>query len=147
VATLQPKNPAFADAVRRSFQRQRIMGLLGARLSKVEPGFVEIELPFREDLLQQDGFLHAGVAAAIAGSAGGYAALTPLPAGHRVLSSEVKLHFLEPAEGPRFMARGRVVRPGRSITVCELDVHAIEGSSARRCAWGSKTIMNLPPAA
>jgi uncharacterized protein (TIGR00369 family) len=132
----------FRRRVHASFERQRIMGLLGARLKSVRPGRVEIELPFREDLVQQDGFLHAGVVTTIADSAGGYAAHTRLEPGSGVLTVEYKLHFLEPAQGERFVAIGRVVKSGRTLTTCELEVVAVRGRRRTRCAWGTQTIFN-----
>src|SRR5262245_47388830 len=100
------------------------MATIGASLALVEPGGVDIALGFDERLTQQHGFLHAGVVAAVADSACGYAALTLMDADAAVLSVEVKLNLLEPAAGERFVARGRVVRSGRTLTVCRADVAA-----------------------
>jgi uncharacterized protein (TIGR00369 family) len=120
-----PADPAFASRVRDSFARQRFMATLGARLLRVEPGEVDIELPFREDLTQQHGYLHAGVVTAIADTACGYAAFTLMPADAAVLSVEFKLNLLAPALGDRLLARGRVLRAGRTLTVCAADVIAL----------------------
>ncbi len=98
------------------------MATIGATLSRVAPGEVDIELPFRTDLLQQAGALHAGVVSAIADTACGYAALTLMPAGSEVWSVEFKINLLAPAAGRRFLARGRVVRSGRTLTVCSAEV-------------------------
>jgi uncharacterized protein (TIGR00369 family) len=140
---MQPE-PGFADRVRASFARQRVMALIGARLARVEPGSVEIELPFREELTQQHGFLHAGIVSAIADSAGGYAAYTLMPPGHSVLAVEYKVNFLAPAEGARFLARGRVLRAGRTLTVCELQVQAFGGAQGTLIAHGTQTCIGLP---
>jgi uncharacterized protein (TIGR00369 family) len=137
--------PGYAERVRASFARQRAMGLLGARLAKVEPGLVEVELPFRDDLTQQHGYLHAGVVSAIADSAGGYAAYTLMPPDHSVLAVEYKMNFLAPARGQRFLARGRVLRPGRTLTVCELQVAAFEGAASTVIAHGTQTCISLAP--
>jgi len=123
-AAFQPKTPDYAERVRDSFRRQRIMQVLGAELVRVEPGLVEIELPFRADLTQQHGFLHAGVVTTIVDSACGYAAFTLMPAEAEVLTVEYKVNFMAPARGRSFLARGRVVRPGRHITVCTGEVLA-----------------------
>ncbi|MFO7310520.1 MAG: PaaI family thioesterase [Bacillota bacterium] len=123
-AAWQPKTPDYAQRVRESFAKQRIMALFGAELVRVEPGLVEIRLPFRPELTQQHGYLHAAAVTAIADSACGYAALTLMPAGAEVLSVEFKINLLAPAKGDAFLARGRVVRPGRTITVCAGDVVA-----------------------
>jgi uncharacterized protein (TIGR00369 family) len=113
-----------ASRVRASFERQAFMTTLGARLGAVEAGTVTIELPFRGDLTQQHGFLHAGVVAAIADSACGYAALSLMPADAAVLSVEFKLNLMKPAAGARFRAVGKVVRAGRTLTVCAGEVWA-----------------------
>jgi uncharacterized protein (TIGR00369 family) len=114
-----------AARVSESFKKQQIMLLLGATLARVERGQVEIALPFREDLTQQHGFLHAGVVTTILDSACGYAALTVMPDDAGVLSIEFKTNLLAPAAGDRFIARGRVVRAGRTIVVCSGDVIAL----------------------
>lgn len=106
------------------FERQQFMSLLGARIARVAPGEVEIELPYREDLVQQNGTLHAGVLAAIADSACGGAALTLMPEGSNVVSVEFKLNLLAPAVGSLFVARARVIRAGRTLTVTTADVLA-----------------------
>jgi uncharacterized protein (TIGR00369 family) len=121
-----PPDPAFADRVRASFARQQVMHLIGAILAGVEPGAVEIRLPFRSDLTQQHGFLHAGVIATIVDSACGYAALSLMPPDTGVLSIEYKVNLLAPARGSVFLARGRVLRAGRTVTVCAGDVLAVQ---------------------
>ncbi len=118
------QNPRFAEAVVESFQRQPFMTAIGARLVRVLPGEVEVELPFSEAISQQSGVVHAGALAAIADSACGYAALTLMPAGSDVVSVEFKVNLLAPAAGERFVAHARVVRAGRTLTVCTADVTA-----------------------
>jgi uncharacterized protein (TIGR00369 family) len=120
-----PPVPGFEARVRESFARQRFMATLGARLARVEPGLVEIELPFRDELIQQHGSLHAGAIASVLDSACGYAAYTRMPADAAVLSVEYKVNLLAPARGERFVARGRVVRAGRNVTVCVGDAYAM----------------------
>ena len=100
------------------------MDTIGADLLRVAPGAVDVALPYRDDLTQQHGYLHAAVVTAIVDTACGYAALSLLPADSDVLSIEFKVNFLAPARGCRFVARGRVVKPGRRITVCTGDVFA-----------------------
>ncbi len=111
--------------VRDSLQRQSFMSLLGAHAPVVEHGHVVIELPFRPDLCQQNGYLHAGVVTSIADSACGYAALTVMPPGSDVLSVEFKVNLLAPGRGEVFRADARVVRSGRTLTVCQADVTAV----------------------
>lgn len=119
----------IAARVRASFDKQKIMRLLGATLTKVERGQVEITLPFKEELTQQHGFLHAGVVTTILDSACGYAALSVMPEGAGVLSIEFKTNLLAPAKGDTFVARGRVVRAGKTIVVCSGDVIALQSST------------------
>jgi uncharacterized protein (TIGR00369 family) len=111
--------------VRDSLQRQSFMQLLGAHAPVVEDGHVVIELPFRADLCQQNGYLHAGVVTSIADSACGYAALTVMPPGSDVLSVEFKVNLLAPGRGEAFRADARVVRSGRTLTVCQAEVTAV----------------------
>ena len=139
----EPRNPAFAQRVRESFARQQVMGTLGARLTLVEPGVVEIELRFRQDLTQQHGFLHAGIIATICDSACGYAAFTLMAADASVLSIEYKINLLAPAQGERFVARGSVTRPGRTITVTEGAVFAHERGTRKQVAAMQATMMTV----
>jgi uncharacterized protein (TIGR00369 family) len=111
-------------ALRNSFAQQAFMQMIGARLAGARRGEVEIELPFRDDLVQQTGSLHAGVIAAVADSACGYAAFTLMPEGSNVFSVEFKLNLLAPAAGAIFLARARVIRAGRTLTVTAADVFA-----------------------
>ena len=128
---MEPLNPSFADEVERSFAQQPIMNLIGARLSLVEPGVVEIILPYRADLAQQDGYVHAGIVTTIADSACGYAAFSLMPAGSKVLSVEFKVNLLRPAQGKTFLARGEVVKAGRTLTVTRADVFGIAENTDR----------------
>ena len=127
-----PRDPDYERRVRESFARQSAMVTLGMRLLRVAPGEVEIGLGFREDLAQQHGYLHAGVVAAAVDTACGYAALTLTEAGAEVLSVEFKLNLLSPAAGEGFVARARVVRAGRNITVCSGDVFALKGGGEEK---------------
>jgi uncharacterized protein (TIGR00369 family) len=128
--------------VRRSFDQQQAMRLLGAEMSEVAPGAVEIVLPFREDLTQQHGFVHAGIIATVADSACGYAALSLMPTSTGVLTVEFKVNLLNPAEGVRFVARGHVVKPGRTIMVCTGEVMAERhDGTTRQVALIQATVM------
>lgn len=136
-------DPSFAARVRASFARQGVMALIGAELTRVEPGLVTIELPYREDLTQQHGFFHAGVTGTIADSAGGYAGFTLFPAASSVLTVEYKINLLAPADGERLSATGRVKKPGRTLTVCDLEVVALKNGRATVCAIGMQTLICL----
>lgn len=141
---MQPRDPDFAAKVRASFARQGIMGHLGARLERVEPGLVEISVPSRPELSQQHGYVHAGVVATVMDSAGGYAGFSLMPPGSSVLSVEFKVNLLAPADGERVLARGRVVRSGRTITVCHMEADVLKAGAWTPCATGVQTLMCLP---
>jgi uncharacterized protein (TIGR00369 family) len=126
-----PCDPETVARIRADFARQRLMETMGAELGAVRVGEVEIELPFREELTQQNGYLHAGAITAIVDSACGYAAYTLMPASSDVLSVEFKVNLLAPAVGERFLAIGRVLRSGRTLTVCAGEVFAIQGGSRK----------------
>lgn len=123
----QPKDPDFDQRVRSSFARQTAMATLGVALERVAPGEVDVTIPFRRELTQQHGFLHAGVVTAAVDSACGYAALSLMEPGAAVLSVEFKLQLLAPARGEWFRALGRVVRPGRTLTVVAGELRAYVG--------------------
>ncbi|MEM8876902.1 MAG: PaaI family thioesterase [Pseudomonadota bacterium] len=123
--TLTPRDPYFEARVRNSFARQDFMATLGAELAHVAPGEADIVLPFTDDLRQQHGFFHAGATIAVLDSAAGYAALTLFPKGFGVLTAELKVNLLAPAEGPRLRAEGRVIKPGKTLTVCRSDVYSV----------------------
>jgi len=139
----EPLDPSYAARVRDSFQRQRVMHTFGARLARVAPGEVDIELPFREELTQQHGFLHAGVVTAVLDSACGYAALSLMPPEAGVLSIEFKTNLLAPAAGELLLARARVVRAGRTITVCTGDALMVAGGEERQVATMLATMITL----
>ncbi len=128
---MEPLNPSFAAAVAQSFAQQPIMNLIGARLDLVEAGIVEISLPYRADLTQQNGYLHAGVVTTIADSACGYAAFSLMPEGSAVLSVEFKVNLLRPAQGESFITRAEVVKAGRTLSVVRADVFAISANAGR----------------
>ena len=129
---MEPLNPSFAEDVERSFARQPIMNLIGASLLLVEPGVVEITLPYRADLAQQDGYVHAGIVTTIADSACGYAAYSLMPAGSAVLSVEFKVNLLRPAQGVTFVARAEVIKAGKTLSVARADVFGIDENADRK---------------
>jgi len=141
--TFEPQDPDFEARVRASFARQKVMETIGANLTKVAPGEVEIELLFRDDLTQQHGFLHAGVVTTIVDSACGYAAMTLMPGDATVLTIEYKANFVSPAKGKRMIARGRVTKPGRTVTVCAGDVFALIDGKEKLVATMLATMMTL----
>jgi uncharacterized protein (TIGR00369 family) len=135
----EPQDADFASRIRESFGRQRVMQLIGAKLTVVEAGIVAIELPLREALTQQDGYMHAGIVTTILDSACGYAAYSLMPAGSSVLSVEFKVNLLAPAKGDLVVARGEVKRSGRTLTVCTADAEA----DGKLCATMLATMIAL----
>jgi uncharacterized protein (TIGR00369 family) len=121
------RNPTFAEEIQRSFNQQTVMSLIGAELTRIEPGIIEITLPYRADLAQQHGYLHAGIVTTIADSACGYAAYSLMPPNSEVLSVEFKVNLLRPAKGEMFSAVAEVVKSGKTLTVVRGDVFGIEG--------------------
>ena len=127
--------------MRASFARQGLMQHLGAELVAVGEGTCEISCRPRPELSQQHGYVHAGVIAAIADSAAGYAALSLTPEGSEVLTVEFKLNLLAPADGELLIARGRVLRAGRTLTVCEAAVAALRDGQETQCAAALATMI------
>lgn len=140
----EPRFPGWEEAMRASFARQGAMRLIGAEVGAVEPGFVELCVTYRDDLTQQHGYFHGGVIGALADSACGYAAYTLAPADTSVLTVEYKLNILAPADGERLIARGRVKRAGRTLTVTHGDVFVEKQGVETLCATILQTIMVLP---
>ena len=132
------------EGVRASFDRQAFMATIGATLASVKTGEVVLELPFRDDLTQQHGTLHAGVITALADSACGYAAFSLMPEGHAVLSVEFKTNLLAPARGERFVATARVVKAGRTLTVCTAEVVGVAKGEEALVAVMQATMIGLP---
>jgi uncharacterized protein (TIGR00369 family) len=135
-----PADPNFAGRIRASFGRQKAMGLIGASLTVVEPGQVEVALPYRDDLTQQKGFIHGGIIGMIADTACGYAAYSLMPADCSLVTVEYKINILAPARAS-LVARGEVVRAGRTLTVTRGEVYSEDG---KHVASMQQTLMMLP---
>lgn len=133
---MEPRDPEWEARVRSSFARQPFMSYLGAELAHVSPGAVDIELAFKPELTQQHGFFHAGSTSTIADSAAGYAALSLYPAGTGVLTTEFKVNLLNPARQEKLVARGRVLKPGKTLTICRADVYGLDDSEQVHVATG-----------
>ncbi|WP_374342025.1 PaaI family thioesterase [Azonexus sp.] len=134
-------DPHFAERIHASFDRQHAMALIRASLSAVEPGRVEIRLPHWSGVEQQHGFVHGGVVGMIADSAAGYAAMSVVPASASVLTVEYKMNLVAPADGEHLIARGKVVRPGRTLIVTQAEVFAVGEGRETLCALMQQTIM------
>jgi uncharacterized protein (TIGR00369 family) len=135
---------ALAHRIRTSFGRQGLMTLLGAEIIEIAPGRVVIGLARRPEVSQQHGYVHAGAVSAIADSAGGYAGLTMMSGSSDVLTVEYKLNLLAPAIGDTLEAVGTVVKSGRTLSVCRLEVFAIDSSHRKLVAVGQQTLIQLP---
>ena len=134
-------DPEFADRVRASFAKQHAMDLIHATLPVVEPGLTEIHLPHWAGVEQQHGFVHGGVVGMIADSAAGYAAMTLVSASASVLTVEYKMNLVAPAAGEKLIARGKVVRPGRTLVDTQAEVFAVKDGKEKLCALMQQTIM------
>ena len=134
-----PADPRFAQRCRESYARQKAMALIGARLTVVEPGYVEIELPYRDDLTQQKGYIHGGVLGMIADTACGYSAFSLMPADCSLVTVEYKINILAAARRS-LVAKARVIKPGRTLTIARGEVYADNG---RHIATMQQTLMML----
>jgi uncharacterized protein (TIGR00369 family) len=132
------------ERVRASFDRQGLMSHLGARLTRIAPGVVHIVLPARPEVTQQHGYFHAGATSSVADSAGGYAAFTLFPENTEVLTVEYKINLLAPALGNHLEAVGTVLKAGRTLTVCQLEVFATQDDGTRKLvANGQQTLIRV----
>jgi uncharacterized protein (TIGR00369 family) len=136
-----PKDPDYEKRIRGRFSNQGLLKNFSARLQRIAPGEAELVMPFDQKLTQQDGYLHAGAITTLVDSACGYAAYTLMPAGSRVLSVEFKINLLSPAKGDHFLARGRVVKPGRTITVCEGKFYSFKSGEKKLSAVMQATMI------
>ncbi len=141
--SFEPFNPNFENRVRGSFSRQGFMKLIGAKLMEVRPGYCEIHVGFKNELTQQHGFFHAGVIGTIADTSAGYAAFSLTPADSSILSVEYKLSLMAPGDGDLLIGRARVIKPGRTLTICQSDLFVVKNESEKQCATALVTLMNM----
>ena len=137
----EPRDPTYQDRVRASFARQGHMQTLSATLENVAPGLVEIAMTPSPAVSQQHGLVHAGALAAIADTAAGYAALSLMPPGSGVLTTEFKINLLKPAAGERIVARGRVIKAGRTLTLAQAEVFSRTAGQETLVAFLTATLM------
>jgi uncharacterized protein (TIGR00369 family) len=138
-----PKVQDFAERVRASFARQTVMSTIGATLVRVEPGEVELSMAAAAHLCQQHGFIHAGIVTTLADTACGYAAFSLMTASAGILTAEFKVNLLAPAAGERLVAIGRVVKPGRTLTVAQGEVYAEAEGERKLVALMTATLMAI----
>jgi uncharacterized protein (TIGR00369 family) len=143
VNRFEPQVASFEDRVRKSFDRQQMMHTIGASLARIAPGEIEIAMPVAAAFCQQHGFVHAGIVTTLADTACGYAAFSLMPATAGVLTTEFKVNLLAPAAGERLIAIGRVVKPGRTLTVTQGEVHAEIGGERKLVAIMTATLMAI----
>jgi uncharacterized protein (TIGR00369 family) len=143
VSTLIPKDPAFQSRIQASFAKQGLMSTLGASILHIAPGAVDIALWLSPSVSQQHGFVHAGAVAAIADTAAGYAALSLMPPGVGVLTTEFKINLVAPAAGERIVARGRVIKAGRTLTLAQTEVFSESAEKERLVALLTATLMTI----
>ena len=140
-----PRNPAYEAVARESYARQTFMLHLGAELGEIAPSRAELRLKARKELTQQNGFLHGGVVAALADVAGGYAAFTLFEAGADILTVEIKINFIAPAAGEALIARGEVIKSGRTLSIVRSEVFAVNDGTETLCAAGLGSLMTRRP--
>ena len=141
--SVKARDPAFEARVRDSFARQNFMGTLGAELTAVRPGEVEIRLPFNDGLTQQHGYFHGGVIGTMADNAAGYAAFTLVRAEDTLLTAEYKINLVSPGDGDALRAHGTVLKPGRRLSIVDVKVYIEKNGIEKLCATALATMMIL----
>jgi uncharacterized protein (TIGR00369 family) len=143
MSTFSPRDPNYAARVRDSFQRQQVMAWIGATLTHLAPGQCEITLPHKPELTQQHGYIHGGIIGTIGDTAGGFAAYTLMPHDASVLTVEYKMNIMAPGDGELMIARGEVIRAGRTLVVARADVFAVKAGRETHCASLLQTLMTM----
>ena len=141
--TFQPRFSDFESKVRASFARQKFMATLNAELTRVEPGFCEIVIPYDESITQQHGFFHAGIVGTLADNAAGYAAFSLMEENSSILTVEFKLNLLSPADGDVLIGRSQVMKNGKTLTICRSDVFVMKNGVEKLCAACQSTLIEL----
>ena len=143
MVSFKPKDPQYRSRVEASFNQQQVMKTLGVKIESLQPGEIELMVPYGVAYTQQHGFMHAGIIATVLDNACGYAAFSLMPDDAAILTVEFKTNLLAPARGERFLFRGKVVKPGRTITVCEAQAFAVGGGEEKLVATMTGTLMAL----
>jgi uncharacterized protein (TIGR00369 family) len=139
----EPRDPHWSEKVRASFARQGAMGLIGAELVDVKPGWCEIRVPYRADLSQQHGYFHAGIISTAVDSAAGYAGFSLMVPNASVLSVEFKINLLAPGDGELMIATGEVIKSGRTLVICRGDAYVVKHGKTTHCAMMQQTLMTM----
>jgi uncharacterized protein (TIGR00369 family) len=137
------KNPDYKQTILDEFKAQKFMAFINARVTKIEPGHCEIEVSYKEDLSQHHGYLHAGITGTLADNASGFAAYTVIEKGSSIVTSEYKINFLSPVVGEKIIARGNVVKAGKTLIVCRSDVYDVKSGVEKLCATALLTMVEI----
>ena len=140
---LEPKNPNFRQVIETSFSNQPFMQMMGAKLLRIEPGAVDLELPITEKVKQQHGYVHGGAITALADNAGGFSAITLMPEDTGGLTTDLNMHFAAPGEGDRLIARGKVIKPGRNLILATVEVFAEKNGTEKLAAYMTTTVISI----
>jgi uncharacterized protein (TIGR00369 family) len=141
--SFEPLDSNFEQRIRDSFSRQGFMGFIGAELTDIRPGTCEIQVPYKNELSQQHGFFHAGIIGTLADNSGGYAAFSLMPSDSSILTVEYKLNIMAPGDGELLIARARVLKPGRTLSICRPEVFVVKKGVRTLCATALMTLMAL----
>lgn len=141
--SFEPRDSDWEAKVRASYARQGAMGLIGAQLIELRPGYCEIHMPWRADLTQQNGYFHAGIIATVVDSAAGYAGFTLMPPGSAVLSVEFKLNLLAPGDGELLIATGEVIKSGKTLVITRGEAYVVKGDKTTHCSTMQQTLMTM----
>jgi uncharacterized protein (TIGR00369 family) len=141
--SFEPRDPDWEPKVRASFAKQGAMGLIGAKLVELRPGYCEIHLPWRADLTQQNGYFHAGIISTAVDTAAGYAGFTLMPPGSSVLSVEFKLNLLAPGDGELLIATGEVIKSGKTLVITRGEAYVVKGDKTTHCSTMQQTLMTM----
>jgi len=139
----KPKTENYKQNVEESFNSQKFMDFIGAKLMKIEPAFCEIHLPYNENLTQQDGFFHAGIISTLADNAAGYAAFSLMEEAASVLAVEFKLNLISPGIGDLLIARANVLKSGRTLSICRADIFILKDGVEKLCAASQATLIQV----
>lgn len=142
--TFTAADPDFRRRMSASFRRQGFLHHLGVRMIDLQPGYCEMEVAFGEQLSQQHGYFHGGLVATVADVAGGYAAFSLTESDSSMVTAEFKINFIAPAKGERLIARGSVIKPGKTLTICRCDVVCVQDEVETLCATALATFIALP---
>jgi uncharacterized protein (TIGR00369 family) len=139
----KPKDADYAIRVQGSFAKQQFMTSIKAKITRLEPGYCEIKVPYDINLTQQHGFFHAGIVGSVADSAAGYAAFSLMDKNSSILSVEFKLNLISPADGMFLIGKSNVLKYGKTLTICRSEVYVMKDGVEKLCAASQSTLIDL----